>query len=376
MENILTYLKWRGDLSFSEKAFNEADSLIFALLSYIEWEDIVGETAVSLQEACRNYCTRYDQEHFNKTYSFSPLLSELIHILPTVLRYQEVKLSHYQVMNDKQEEVQFGAICIELPQNIVYVSYRGTDISILGWKEDFDMTYLDVIPSQTLAASYLKEISQVWFKPKKWWHFKKKTPISLYIGGHSKGGNLAMYAAIYCKELSPWIKGVYSFDGPGFRKTFYEHHDPSFILDRLHHYIPKSSIFGRLLEHQEAATIVKAYGTGLIQHDAFYWEVDTDHFVYAEALCKESDQIKQYLDQVLMNKSDEEKKTFITLLYKMLDEMKVESINDFTVVGFRQWLRGIKELSNMSKDEYKMFYELLKLAFMQSKSFLYDRIKR
>ena len=376
MENILTYLKWRGDLSFSEKTFNETDSLIFALISYIEWEDIVGETAVSLQEACRNYCERYDQKHFNKTYSFSPSLSELIHILPHVLRYQEVKLSHYRVFNDKQEEVQFGAICIELPQNIVYVSYRGTDISILGWKEDFNMTYQDVIPSQTLAVSYLKEIGKMMFKPKKWWQFKKKTSPSLYIGGHSKGGNLAMYAAIYCNELSPWIKGVYSFDGPGFRKTFYEHHDPTFIFNRLHHYIPESSIFGRLLEHKEPVTIIKAYGTGLSQHDAFYWKVDTDHFVYADTLSKESDQIKLYLDQVLMNKSDEEKKTFIMLLYKMLDEMKVESINDFTAVGLRQWLRGIKELSMMSKEEYKMFYELLKLAFMQSRAFLYDRIKR
>ncbi|WP_041139472.1 Mbeg1-like protein [Beduini massiliensis] len=375
MENILTYLKWRGDLLFKEKAFNKIDSLIFALLSYIEWGEIIKETSVSLPTACLDYCERYDQEHFNKTYSFSPLLSELIHVLPTVLRYREVKLSRYQVVNDKQKEVQFGALCIELAENIVYVSYRGTDISILGWKEDLDMTYLDVIPSQHLAENYLKEIGHQLFKPKKWWKFRDKMP-DLYIGGHSKGGNLAMYAAICCDELSPWIKGVYSFDGPGFRKIFYEQHNPSFISDRLHHYIPEASIFGRVLEHCQDPTIIKGYSEGLMQHDAFYWEVDKDHFVYKDTLSKESDQIKLYLDQVLINKSDEEKKTFITLLYKMLDEMKIESINDFTAVGFRQWIRGIKELSMMSKEEYKMFYELLKLMFMQSKSFLYDLIKR
>ncbi len=374
MDNILTYLKWRGDLSFEEKPFNEVDSLIFALISYIEWDNEIKKEGVLLKEACLTYFNNHDQKYFKQHYIFSPMIVDLIQLLPSISRYQNVKLSHYKSINDKEKGVQFGAICIEFSKNTYYISYRGTDAYILGWKEDFEMLHSDVILAQTYASCYLQELKDKLISSKKWWQFKKNVS-HIYIGGHSKGGNLAMYAAITNKEYVNMIEGVYNFDGPGFRENFYKKYLIHLIQDKLHHYMPESSIFGRLLTHPISPIIIKGYSSGLVQHDAFYWCVTHDHFIYRDVLNKESDQIQYYFDKILLSKSDEEIKIFGNTVFKILKDMHVETLNDFTEIGFRRWLLAIKEVRMMSKEEYRMFYELLKLIFSQSKVLIFERLR-
>lgn len=375
MENILQYLKWRGDLSFEEREWNEVDALICALLGYVEWDRIVLDEPVFLPNACHMICQNHTHEELLQTYAYAPMLADMIPLLQKTVRYQNVQLKRYISIYDQEQDIQFAAITILLPFQALYISYRGTDSTMLGWKEDFQMI-LDTIPSQKLALQYLKESFQDLFIQKRLLGIKyAKSKLSLYIGGHSKGGNLAMYAAICCDEMKEYIHRVYSFDSPGFQEEFYLHHEYQSIIERIHHYVPTSSLIGRLMTHKEHYIIFKAYGNGLQQHDAFYWKINGDHFDEADCFDEESQRNIEYIHDVLLSRTDEEKKKFISLIFTTLDHMKISLITDFNELSFKQTLKGIKELRGMSLDESKIFFDFLKLIYTQIKTVYFPKKK-
>ncbi|MEG0276759.1 MAG: Mbeg1-like protein [Coprobacillus sp.] len=376
MENVLQYLKWRGDILFQERKFNEVDALVCALMSYIEWDDVVDDKTISLTQACQKYLSIHSEEEMNITYAYSPMIIDLIKQLPKTIRYQNVQLKRYISILDEDKEAQFAAITILLPDHTVFVSYRGTDSTILGWKEDFDMTYQDMIPSHQIAVDYLKQTYQDVVEDKKMFGFKYgQTIANFYLGGHSKGGNLAMYAAICCQEMQEHIQHVYSFDGPGFKEEFYKNHDYSSVIHRIYNYVPISSIIGRLMTHKEKYIIFNGYDNGLQQHDGFYWKIDTDHFDYVNDFDQESHKTMEYIDTILLSKTDEEKKKFITSLFKILNDLKITSITDFADLTIKQSIQGIKELGTMSSEDGKLLLEFIKLAFMQVKSVYFTKKK-
>lgn len=376
MENVLQYLKWRGDLSFKERVFNEIDGLVCALIGYIRWEDIVANDTISLPIACQRYLSMHSEEEMAMTYAYSPMLIDLIKILNKTFRYQDVQLKRYISILDEDKTAQFSAITIELPNQCVYIAYRGTDSTILGWKEDFDMIYQDSIPSHQLAVNYLKEAYYDVIEDKKILGIKYSQSVrTLYLGGHSKGGNLAMYAAICCQDMQKYIKHVYSFDGPGFKDVFYQNHDYASIINRIKNYAPVSSVIGRLMTHKEAYVIFDGYDNCLQQHDAFYWKINGDHFDCVDQFNEDSNQTIDYIDTILLSKTDEEKKTFICLMFKILNDLKINSVSDFAEMTLKQSIQGIKELSTMSQDDAKLFLDLFKFALMQLKSIYFTKKK-
>ncbi|MEG0592696.1 MAG: Mbeg1-like protein [Coprobacillus sp.] len=376
MENVLQYLKWRGDILFQEKEFNEVDALVCSLIAYIEWEKVVDDKTITLYNACQKYLDIHTEEDMSLTYAYSPMLIDLIKQLPQTARYKDIQLKRYISIFDEDKEAQFAAITILLPNHKVFISFRGTDSSILGWKEDFEMTYQEKIPSHQIAVDYLKQTYQDIVEDKKMIGIKYgKTISDLYLGGHSKGGNLAMYAAICCEDMQTYIKHVYSFDGPGFRNEFYQNHDYSSIIKRIYNYVPISSIIGRLMTHKEKYIIFNGYDNGLQQHDSFYWKVCCDHFDYTDKFDDESNKTMDYIDTILLAKSDDEKKTFITLMFKILNDLNINNITDFAELTIKQSIHGIKELSTMTTEDRKLFLEFLKLAFMQVKSVYFTKKK-
>ena len=374
MENVLQYLKWRGDILFSERSFNENDALICGLLGYIEWDNIVQDDKILLRDACQKNLEIHTHEEMALTYAYSPMLIELMETLPSAARYKNVVLKRYESILDEDEGGQFSAVTIELDNHTYFISYRGTDSTILGWKEDFEMTFLDMIPSQQMALNYLQKIYNEMIPKKKRLFRNSQTP-TIYLGGHSKGGNLAMYAAICCEEMKPYITHVYSFDGPGFREDFYKNHEYHSIIERIYNYAPMSSLIGRLMIHKEKYVIFKAYDNGLQQHDGFYWKVTAENFDYVDKFDAESDKTIQYINDVLLSKTDAEKKTFISLIFKILNDIKISEITDFNEISLTQAYNGLKELKSLSLEDSKMLLEFLKLIVLQVKSVYFTKKK-
>lgn len=267
MGNIHTYLNWRGDLELTEHPFCEADNLTLAVLSYLDLEGIVPDDGrpVFLKDAYERY--RADTSRCFREGSAQELL---FRGMSASRRFGAALLSHYRTVFDEDQETQFAALQITLADGTHYLSFRGTDNSIVGWQEDFNMGSA-VVPAQREALRYVEEVM---------------IPGEIYrIGGHSKGGNLAIYASLYCREeLAPSILAVYNNDGPGLSADIVPPERYRRIDDRLHWIIPEYSVIGTLFPHNGPTKIVASSGEGLLQHDPFTWQIEGGSFMAREGL--------------------------------------------------------------------------------------------
>lgn len=293
MGNINTYLKWRGDLSFAERPFCEADNLALALLSYLDFDDIVPDSGEKI-------CLAAAYEKFILLQRGSAYLNgactQLFQLMAESNRFRAVQLSHYRVVYDEQQATQFAAIQIALGDGSVYVSFRGTDDTIIGWQEDFSIGS-QVVPAQRSAADYFNEIAT--------------KNVDYRIGGHSKGGNLAIYAAIHCpEELSEKIIAVYNNDGPGLSRDIVNRERYLPIRDKLIWIIPGFSVIGTLFPYEKPTRIVESNGDGLIQHDAFTWQIEGDCFEQREELTDSCKFYVQIFDTWISSADFKQRETF------------------------------------------------------------------
>ena len=259
MANIIDYIKWRGDLELKASKFNEIDSLILNRFSYFPLDNLMGKDEVlSIKELGE----RFKKEDKNKIDILWEDDAELFPLMAESKRFGEMKTLKYVNQIDEETEKQFSAVTILLPDNTIYISYRGTDNTLIGWKEDFNMTFKSHIESQLSAKEYLENVA------------KKYLDKQIRLGGHSKGGNLALYAAIFAdEEIKKRILNVYNNDGPGFNEDIVNLKEYKETIGKVITYIPQDSIFGMLLEHKEKYIIVKSIEKGVMQHDVYSWEV-------------------------------------------------------------------------------------------------------
>lgn len=241
MANIFDYMKWR-DIELTKMEFNEIDNLILSRLSYFPLDGVISQNEeITIKEA-------YERTKILGT-TGRTLQAEDIELYPVLansIRFGKIKITEFINKIDPIQEKQFSAVTVILPDDTIYVAYRGTDNTIIGWKEDFNMTFSERVPSQFDAVDYLENIA-------------KKYKSKIILGGHSKGGNLAVYAAAFCKpEVQERIAKVYNNDGPGFSEDIVNSQEYKNIIKRVHTYIPQTSIIGRLLNHQEKTTILKS----------------------------------------------------------------------------------------------------------------------
>ena len=256
MANILDYIIWRGDLSFNNSKLNELDELIFARMSYLPFKEIDFKDNETLREISYKFIS------INKEKFLWPGDDKLISMLGESRRFQNLKVSDYIEITDTHAEKQYASITIHLSDKEKYISFRGTDSTLVGWKEDFNMSFLYDIPSQLEALKYLNNIGT-------------KYPNSeLIVGGHSKGGNVAVYSSIYADDtIQNRIKKVINAEGPGFSENVINDERYARIKDRIKTFIPQESIIGRILEHEEDYIVVKSNQKGIMQHDIYSWEV-------------------------------------------------------------------------------------------------------
>jgi hypothetical protein len=276
-------------------------------------------------------------------------------------RFKDVLVSDF--VNEVEEEIgsQFAAVTFYLPDNSAFVSFRGTDHTIVGWQEDFNMAYLDTVPGQLKAVSYLETIL--------------KRNLAVRVGGHSKGGNLSVYAAAFSdKKYSDRILEVFSNDGPGFREHVFNSDEIKQILPKVTSIIPKDSIVGTLLENAYHTIICDSNAYGLEQHDLFSWQVSGKKLVTVDSIGNWSKIFSSTLKEWLSEISDPDRKDFVMIVFTSVYELtgsKVDSFPDIKIL--KKKMEG--HLSDFPKEKQKKFKELFQRLAKKGSKELWNNYK-
>lgn len=317
MANLFDYLAWRGDIPLSQVPLNSVDSLILSALSYVHFHDLVPASlkqSTSLARAAQSFLELPEKETEDRIRCQNDRV--LLQALSRAPRFADLALTFHQDRLEPEQEMQFAALTILLPQNEAFLAFRGTDSTLVGWKEDFNMSFLDVVPAQEAALQYVS-------------HFAASYPGPLILGGHSKGGNLAVFASVMSSpSVRDRIQAVYNNDGPGFAPKV--HSAPGYpeLITRIHSFVPQSSVVGMLLEHQEPYTVVKSRHIGIFQHDPYSWEVMGGDFIRLDEVSNGSLKTDRAITGWLNELSIQDRELFLDALYDALSSSDARSLDD------------------------------------------------
>ena len=305
MADMFAYLKWRGDILFSQVPVNHVDSLIFTTLAYVHFEDVISDNVMEftfLRTAAEKILAMPDYQSRGRI----PKDLELLKAAAQTERFGRVGVTCYQNIFVPEEETQFCAITFMMEDGTAFLAFRGTDNTLTGWKEDFNMSFQESVPAQRLAQEYVKNFTEV-------------SGAKMRLGGHSKGGNLAVYAGAKSSEtVQKRILEIFNHDGPGFSENMME--DPGYlrIVPKIKTFVPQSSVFGMLLEHEEPYTIIRSKSVGLLQHDPYSWEVMGGDFIHAEELTADSRFLDKTFKTWLAGMTNEERSEFFDAVFDLL----------------------------------------------------------
>lgn len=314
MANVIDYVRWRGDLSLRASKFNEIDSLILNRFSYFPLDSIIKENEiVSIQELSERF-ERADKDKMQILWKDD---MELFPIIGKSKRFGKMIALEYINKIEPETEKQFSAITVILPDNTIYVSFRGTDNTLVGWKEDFNMSFKSHIASQISAKEYLENIA------------KKYPDKKIRLGGHSKGGNLAVYASIFAdSEIKKRIIKVYNNDGPGFNEDITNTVEYKESIKKVITYIPQDSIFGMLLNHKERYIIVQSIEKGVMEHDVYSWQVTGTNFVVLKEVTNGSKFINKTIKNWLKDLDMQTRQQVIDIVFEILNSTDAKTIED------------------------------------------------
>lgn len=317
MKNIIDYVAKYGDLSFEEKPLNKVDALIFSQFAYFKLGSFVPfdgsyDNSISIEEMAGrdNVSELFSDERYAANNS------QLFHAMASSKRFASVRLSNFIDLVSNKWEMQFSAVTFYLSPGATHVVFRGTDESIVGWKEDFNMTFMTPIPAQVKAVDYLHYAAE-------------RIRGDFSVGGHSKGGNLAVYSVMKCsKYVRDRVTVIYSHDGPGFTKETLADADFDAIADRILKFVPRSSIVGMLLQSHEKYRVVEAGSVGILQHDPFNWVVGDDDFVYRDDVAGRYVISDEAVNEWASRAGADEMKVFVDKVYSVFVEAGVSDVND------------------------------------------------
>ena len=360
MGNIIDYARTETR-DFGELPFREADALVLAQLSY----DDVPECVPRLDDIESRYGTLHDRvKQFDPRHPIRSVrmlrkppfdgvtiaraddelhhgsavpdhnvenvglvdpqvTHDFYHAIAANPRFSGIEMGAFLEQFDGDEQTQFAAATYRLPSGMLVVAFRGTDDSLVGWKEDFNMAFQYPVPAQVTAADYLARVAELW----------KDVPIVLT--GHSKGGNLAVYAAANVpSEIQERITVVYSHDGPGFDEAFFDEDGYVRIASKIHKSVPGSSIIGMLFETREHVedgyTVVSSDGASIMQHFALHWQVDHGQFVQADGLTSSAQYLARTINGWMAKYDDEHRRKFIENLFAIFEAGGYDTFGDLT----------------------------------------------
>ncbi|MBQ8004051.1 MAG: DUF2974 domain-containing protein [Oscillospiraceae bacterium] len=344
MANAFDYLMWRGDIPLAYSPVNEIDGMLLSRLSYAPFELAGQKRAITIGDACKALLKIENIEEKLLMKSDKRLLE----LLSESERFRHLVLFEYVNRVDEESETQFAAVTVQLTRGRFYVAFRGTDDNLVGWKEDFNMSFTTPVPAQKMAVEYFERIA---------WRVRGR----FILGGHSKGGNLAVYASAFSKtSASKRIDKAQNFDGPGFDEKVLT--APGYIAarERIDTYVPQSSVIGLLLNHEEEYTIVKSTQNGLWQHDTYSWEVERDRFVYLEKVTDASRFIDHTLKEWISQMSPEKREKLVDVLYSVLLQTNAKTVRELSENWVGNTISVLKTLRTLDDETRKVLIEAIR----------------
>lgn len=353
MANIFDYLKWRGDLTFAQDPVNAVDALIFSALVYIHYSGTVEDDSATLREAAEEF---FSQDDLENSFRVKNDL-ELLRAAADTVRFGQAKLCMYRDQLIPELETQFAALTFLLDDGSMFLAFRGTDSTLTGWKEDFNMSFQQIVPSQRMAVEYVRDVEDLYRLP-------------MRLGGHSKGGNLAVFAAARSLPVrQKRILEVYNNDGPGF--TDYMMGDPGYLamVPRIRTYIPQSSVIGMLLEHEEPYTVVRSKNVGILQHDPYSWEVMGGSLVTMQDVTYSSQFMDATIKAWFAEMTDQERGQLVDVMFSLLGTGDVNKAADiFHPKNLRIYLKTLSSDENLRRilsTEFQGLIEAVKKTHLQ-----------
>ncbi len=362
MGNIITYVQTEMR-NMAQKPFCAVDSLVLSELAYVNFGGAVSGVrlfakTVPLRQLYRSelfgdmfrptHPSIAAQPKDHVIYGTSNRHA-LLFAAAASPRFRDIRVHFFADAFDIEREQQFSAVTFVLEDDTAFIAFRGTDMSIVGWKEDLNMAYLSPVPSQQAAAEYLDAVG-------KRLPFKQK----LRVGGHSKGGNLAVYAAMKCSpSVQRRILDVYNHDGPGFRSSVLETPEYRAIESRVFKILPESSFVGMLLADTQSYRVVESTGFGVMQHDAFTWEVSNCDFVYAEKLTDGALYMHKTLSEWLESMPDDQRRLLVEAIFKLIETTKAQSLADLTEAWGKSAVKMIGTYRSLDADSRKILSHII-----------------
>jgi len=352
MNNIVNYVT-EAKHSFADKQFNTVDSLVLSQLAYINFDDIVPGFSnfvapVSIQEiaAVNNPDALFHEVRDSK--SNRKLFSAFINSP----RFRDTRLIFYVNQLDDKMEKQFSAVTYLLSDGSAYIAYRGTDATFIGWKEDFNMAFTSPVPSQEEGTAYLNAVAD-------------QICLPIKIGGHSKGGNIAVYSAVKCRRsVQDRITDVFSHDGPGFQDHFFLNDDYLTMKGRINKTLPQSSIIGMLLQNQENYSVIKSGRVWIMQHDPFSWLINGDDFEYIPSVTKSALYMNGTLNQWVNTFDDQKRELFVNTLFQIIQATNATTFYDLTGDWPKRAVAVLGAMKDMDDETKKFLFQTIRSLFV------------
>jgi len=361
--NMMDYIDWRGDLSMAVAPFNEVDNLILSEIAYTDFDNIVkglqSDKTITLSEAHEAYTTLKVKQDF---IGHDP--RKVLKKAAEAERFKNIRLGYYEKEIDVKKEVQFTALTYFLEDGTIYVAYRGTDSSIVGWREDFNFVYLKRTEGQNNARNYLSKVCN-------------KVDKAVRVGGHSKGGNLAVYAAAFCEEdCKDKIIAVYSNDGPGFNPEIVQTPEYQGILNKVQLFMPEFSVVGILLSNKNERKIIDSNGLGVKQHNPYTWKVLGTEFIEAEKQTLTSIIMEETFSKWYDSLSNEQAEEVISTMFDLLDATGADTFAEIKDNKRESLKRLVKAMRGMDDSTQKAFTEAFSKLIASSWETIAEEVKK
>ena len=367
MANIIDYINWRGDLPLSVSPFNEVDNLIFSEFCYMDFKDIVSPepgNPISIHDAAVRLEEKFGPDDEYVLLDMSDIY-HMIQLMKNSKRYSSMMLSGYINEIDRTQSKQFSALTIETGDRHIYIAYRGTDDTLAGWREDLEFACSPDVPAQKRAVKYLNETA-------KQFPFRR-----IRLGGHSKGGNLAVYSALYCNaKIRKKIDDIWSNDGPGFFENIQESKRYELIKDKIHKIVPKSSMVGMLLEHDKNYTVVDSNELGLMQHNGLTWQVLGCNFITLPNIQDAAKESSIAIRKWMLSISPEKRKEFADALYYILTSSGAKTFTDLKEENIKGYFTIAKATFNVDKEIRAGLIQFIQLLVTQNAKLVLGDIQK
>ncbi len=364
-DTVHAYLEEYGDIPFSERQMTDVDSLVLCQLAYLKFDGLVPEIkenkrSVTLQELA----VHPDKEKLFADERFEKDNRRLFEGMLGGRRFCNLKLNCHINIVEKERQTQFCAVTFILEDSTIYVAFRGTDETIIGWKEDFNMGFLSQVPGQALSVKYLNMVTE-------------RFPNEFYVGGHSKGGNFAIYSAMHCApSVQKRIRRIYSMDGPGFHPRVLEKCDYSQVADRVVKLLPHSSLVGMIFEWDTKYKVVEARKFGFAQHDPYNWKIRNGEFVIAEDIYERARHKTSTLNEWIMAQDEEHIRLFVDTLYEVIAASKADDLITITADWKKSTLGMITALKEVDEETVQVLKQIIRDLFELSRARKRERLAK